>query len=955
MANIRRKSAGPAEYSWTVQPEIFSARAGFSSDGQVAGRKVLNGGDKNDKLAGTSGNDKLDGKGGNDTIDGKGGNDTLIGGTGRNTITGGAGVDTVVLDGDAALWKASHGDNGQMTFSRKGTVTVIDSGVEFVRFKDGTINRTAPAKPEITGVESAHGSLADGGNTVDTTLVINGTADAFAVVVVTINGVIAGNVQTNGSGVWALDLSGSPLAEGAHDITATASLGLPGEETTSATFDVSVHHVVDLATLSAGQGFIIQGDVADDRAGFSVSSAGDVNGDGFDDLIVGAVGGDDGGNGAGEAYVIFGTDQGFGSDFSGRRVIDLATITAAQGFIIQGDAAGDRAGFSVSSAGDVNGDGFEDLIVGADLGSEAYVIFGADQGFGSDVSGRHVIDLATITAAQGFIVQGDAADDRAGCSVSSAGDVNGDGFDDLIVGAFLGDDDGAQAGEAYVIFGTDQGFGSDVSGHRVIDLTNLAAAQGFIIQGDAAGDLAGGSVSSAGDVNGDGFEDLIVGADRGDGGGAYAGEAYVIFGSDQGFGANVSGRQVIDLTTLSAARGFIILGDAAGDHAGVSVSSAGDVNGDGFDDIIVGAYRGVDGGNLAGEAYVVFGSDQGFGIDVAGRQIIDLTNLTTAQGFIIQGDAANDQAGISVSSAGDVNGDGFDDMIVGAYSGDNGGTNAGEAYVIFGSDQGFGIDVAGRQVIDLAAITAAQGFIIQGDTTNDNAGRSVSSAGDVNGDGFDDLLVGAPNGDDGDTQAGEAYIVFGGTFGNGAAAVQTTGTLAAEFFIGGAGNDRLDGRGGADRFRAGAGDDIIRIANDDVVFIDAGLGQDTVALSGSGITLDARDWSNAEMSGIEAFDLTGTGDNRLILEASDVFHFSTTGNTAFTAAASHNSLVISGNAGDTLELIEYTSSGAGWDLTASNKTLAGGKNGTFDIYNLVDGDANVLASVAVDSDVSVVI
>jgi hypothetical protein len=206
MANIRRKSASPAEYSWTVQPEIFSARAGFTSDGQVAGRKVLNGGDKNDKLTGTSGNDKLDGKGGNDTLDGKAGNDTLIGGTGKNIIAGGAGVDTVVLDGDASLWKAAHGDNGQMTFSRKGTVTTIDAGVEFIRFKDGTINRTAPAEPEITAVKSAHGNLVDGQTIADTTLVLNGTADPFAVVVVTVDGLIAGNAQAQ----WQRGLGARP-------------------------------------------------------------------------------------------------------------------------------------------------------------------------------------------------------------------------------------------------------------------------------------------------------------------------------------------------------------------------------------------------------------------------------------------------------------------------------------------------------------------------------------------------------------------------------------------------------------------------------------------------------------------------------------------------------------------------------------------------------------------------
>src|SRR6185295_12094247 len=172
-----------------------------------------------------------------------------------------------------------------------------------------------------------------------------------------------------------------------------------------------------------------------------------------------------------------------------------------------------------------------------------------------------------------------------------------------------------------------------------------------IVQGDAAGDYAGFSVSSAGDVNGDGFADLIVGAPYGDDGGNAAGEAYVVFGKASGFGAvDGTGRAVIDLTTLAPADGFIVQGDAAYDTAGFNVSSAGDVNGDGFADLIVGAIGGDDGGGNAGEAYVVFGKASGFGtVDGTGRAVIDLTELSSADGFIVQGDSGGDNAGISVS------------------------------------------------------------------------------------------------------------------------------------------------------------------------------------------------------------------------------------------------------------------------------------------------------------------
>ncbi len=184
----------------------------------------------------------------------------------------------------------------------------------------------------------------------------------------------------------------------------------------------------------------------------------------------------------------------------------------------------------------------------------------------------------------------------------------------------------------------------------------------------------------------------------------------MVFGSASGFGSDVGGRQVIDLTTLSAAQGFIIQGDAAGDQAGRSVSSAGDVNGDGFDDLIVGAPFGDDGGTDAGEAYVVFGTASGFGTDVGGRQVIDLTTLSPDRASSSRATCSVDQAGFSVSSAGDVNGDGFDDLIVGAPYGDDGGISAGEAYVVFGTASGFGTDVGGRQVIDLTSADGSAGL-----------------------------------------------------------------------------------------------------------------------------------------------------------------------------------------------------------------------------------------------------
>ena len=467
----------------------------------------------------------------------------------------------------------------------------------------------------------------------------------------------------------------------------------------------------------------------------------------------------------------------------------------------------------------------------------------------------------------------------------------------------------------------------------MIDLTGLTAAQGFIIQGDAARDLAGDSVSSAGDVNGDGFDDLIVGAYRGDDGGSYAGEAYVVFGGGAGFGVDVAGRQVVDLTGLAAAQGFIIQGDAAFDRAGNSVSSAGDVNGDGFDDLIVGAFQGDDGGNDAGEAYVVFGTGAGFGADVAGRQVIDLTFLTAAQGFIIQGDAARDYAGRAVSSAGDMNGDGFDDLIVGASGGDDGGYSAGEAYVLFGTGAGFGVDVTGRQVIDLTFLTAAEGLIIQGDAARDYAGFSVSSVGDVNGDGFDDLIVGAYGGDDGGTYAGEAYVVLGGAFGASGVPVVTSGTAAAEILRGGLGPDSLDGNGGADILRAGAGDDLLAVGDLTFQRIDGGSGQDTLRLEGGG-AFDLTLIADNRIEDIEAIDL-GAGDAgnaaTLTLDLREVLNIS----------SESNRLLVTGDASDAVVLEGFWTS---LGLVTEGAT-------TFNNFLHQDGTTRVLieAGVAVTS------
>ncbi len=487
--------------------------------------------------------------------------------------------------------------------------------------------------------------------------------------------------------------------------------------------------IFNLSNLDGNNGFVIN---TDNSSNLSVSNAGDVNGDGIDDLIIGANHADSNGNtDAGESYVVFGSTNGFAS------TIDISSLDGSNGFVINGVDSSDHSGTSVSSAGDINGDGIDDLIIGANgaapdgkaYAGESYVVFGSDNGFEANV------ELSNLDGSNGFVINGAKSFDLSGSSVSGVGDMNGDGVDDLIIGAFWADPNGqAFAGESYVVFGSTNSFGAS------LELSNLDGSNGFVIEGMDTYDFLGSSVSDAGDINGDGFDDIIVGGIYADPDGRItAGESYVIFGSGNSFEAN------FDLNNLDGSNGFIINGIDSGDKLGYFVNSAGDVNGDGFDDIIVAAMDADPNGNTdAGESYVIFGSAQGF------DRTFELSDLDGSNGFVLNGIDSGDKSGNSLSGAGDVNGDGIDDLIVGSKYGDpNGNTDAGESYVIFGSTNGFGAS------LDLSSLDGTNGYVINGINANDQTGTSVSGAGDVNGDGINDLIIGSGY------NGGEGYVIFG--------------------------------------------------------------------------------------------------------------------------------------------------------------------------------------------------
>jgi hypothetical protein len=349
------------------------------------------------------------------------------------------------------------------------------------------------------------------------------------------------------------------------------------------------------------QGVYVAGGVAADyRLGARVAFIGDVNGDGFADVGVGAT---HAGTFHGAAHVFLGTPSGmFGDSFD-----------------IPGESASARAAV-ISSAGDVNGDGYSDVIVGAP---------------GSNTTGQARIYLGgpgpRFDVVADVTLDGEVDFDSFGQAAASAGDINGDGFADVIVGAFENDAGGQAAGRAYVYLG---GAGS------------FDTAPDGTLTGTAVGESFGLAVAGAGDLNGDGYSDVVVGAPNSGAGGGASGVANVYFGA-----AGTSFDEVPEGTIVGS----------AGDVLGFSVASAGDVNGDDFADLVVAAP-----GN--DDAYVFMGA--------AG------TSFDVTPDGTLAGPTPGEFFGISVAGTGDMDGDGFDDLVIGATA--LSGTSAGSAFLFRG-------------------------------------------------------------------------------------------------------------------------------------------------------------------------------------------------------------------------------------------------------------------------------
>ena len=560
---------------------------------------------------------------------------------------------------------------------------------------------------------------------------------------------------------------------------------------------------LNLSDLNGTNGFRLNGAAADDRSGRAVSGAGDVNGDGLADLLIGAEGADPNESYAsGASYVVFGRNTAQSGPFPAS--LDLSNLNGTNGFRLNGVAAGDSSGIAVSNAGDVNGDGLADLLIGAccadpnsALSGASYVVFGRNTARTGPFPAS--LNLSNLDGTNGFRLNGVAAGDQSGFAVSGAGDVNGDGLADLLIGAFGADPNGESSGVSYVVFGRNTAQSGPFPAS--LELSSLDGTNGFRLNGVAASDYSGFAVSNAGDVNGDGIGDLLIGAFGADPNGERSGASYVVFGRNTAQSGPFPAS--LELSSLDGTSGFRLNGVANGDASGRAVSGAGDMNGDGLADLLIGAY-GAPSGYSAGASYVVFGRNTAQSGPFPAS--LELSSLDGTNGFRLNGVAAGDRSGEAVSGAGDVNGDGLADLLIGAPG--KFPTGGPGSYVVFGRNTARTGPFPAS--LNLSSLDGTNGFRLAGVAAGDYSGFAVSNAGDVNGDVIGDLLIGAFAADPNGERSGASYVVFGAPprTCNGLP-VTIQGTDNGETLSGTSGNDVIDGQGGNDVLRGRGGNDVL--------------------------------------------------------------------------------------------------------------------------------------------------
>jgi hypothetical protein len=656
-------------------------------------------------------------------------------------------------------------------------------------------------------------------------------------------------------------------------------------------YDLPLQHLYSLS-----QGFTIEGNVATGKLGFSnenqgeaVQNIGDMNGDGYDDFQASDINS--------TRYIVYGGERNTAVNVS-----QLTAVGNSFGFVIA-NVAGYGGSIQATRGGDINGDGFSDILIG-NGGTTTFAIYGSATSIGQ-------VNLTALQPSNGFKITDSSGSNLYAPSV--VGDVNGDGYEDMLFN---------RSTNNYLIFG----------GPNLTNMTMPTALGTFsnYVSIKGGGFTSGDKKSTmSGDFNGDGYSDFALAQIPTSGTGT--GPVYVYYGS--------SDVQAWDSSALSVAgngRGFHITGLTGSGTLKFQSTNAGDINGDGIDDMVFN-----DGDK---RAFVLFGKTNSTSVST--------TDLIAGNGgFVVNAGTLNSYSKVwDADVVGDFNGDGLADMVISNNSLLTAqGVVGGGAYLVYGR--------TATTALSLDSLEMSEGFRISGysSTASLELGRTVNALGDVNGDGFADLAITNQGIETvgSNSNAGIVRIVYGGvdklesmTFqaANGdamgtSAADTLTGTAGNNQLVAGDGNDTLIGGGGADVLYGGRGDDTLVMNADNVaqldnsgtsqniMRVDGGTGMDTLKLDGAGLFLDLTAVAATAVQGIEKVDLTGSGDNTLKLNLTDILQHATSSN-VFNAAnttsglagtVTKNQLMVDGDTGDKVVLSDLTD----WTADATNVVVNG--------------------------------